>query len=276
MKNHRRTAFTLIELLVVIAIIAILASLLLSALSRAKSKAYAIDCLSNMHQLQIAWQGYATDFNDCIPGNDYHAETEPGDSLYGQGQTWLTGYMDVSTANHSDNTNTDMFMNPQWSQLGPYVKGPGVYRCKASRVQAQESDGTHPICRTVSMNGWLGFINTPWNYEPYTCFRKVSDFKKLDPSSAMVFVDERDDSVDEGYFGVSMETDWIVNMPSDFHNGSGTLTFADGHAELHHWITPELNPPQQSGLYPQETKFPSVAANNVDMLWLRAHATVLP
>ena len=61
--GNRRQGFTLIELLVVIALIALLAAILLPALSRARSKGRAMECVSNLRQIYMANVMYAAEHN---------------------------------------------------------------------------------------------------------------------------------------------------------------------------------------------------------------------
>jgi prepilin-type N-terminal cleavage/methylation domain-containing protein/prepilin-type processing-associated H-X9-DG protein len=68
--RHRRPGgFTLIELLVVISIISLMMSLMLPSLTRARKQGEQIHCLTNQHQLYLAWLLYTGDSDDrlCNP-----------------------------------------------------------------------------------------------------------------------------------------------------------------------------------------------------------------
>jgi prepilin-type processing-associated H-X9-DG protein len=128
-----------------------------------------------------------------------------------------------------------------------------------------------PRIRSISMNGWIGPNAPAWN-PGFTTFAKTAQFTDLPPTQALVYLDEREDSIDDGYYAIDMTKGAgavLVNFPGTFHNGAGGLTFADGHSEIHRWIDPRTKPPFKKG---QKREFTGMR-DNPDLAWMQDHAT---
>jgi prepilin-type N-terminal cleavage/methylation domain-containing protein/prepilin-type processing-associated H-X9-DG protein len=260
-RKSQRGAFTLVELLVVIAIIAILASLLLPSLSRAKQQAKGIECLSNMRQLTIAWVNYAGDNDDDLATNVV------GSRLQGQKMVdWASGYEDWSDPDDPDNTNVLNLESPL-GLLWPYSQSLAIYKCPSDPSS---------LIRSVSMN--LRMNGGDWPAAPiaeYTNPNKLSAIVNPAPANAFVFIDERCDSINDGFFVVAMDFTnamaTLGNIPANYHNGSSAVSFPDGHAEIHRWLDPRTEPP----LNPNQMAELSVTPNNPDVAWIQQHCSAL-
>ncbi|HXA45722.1 MAG TPA: prepilin-type N-terminal cleavage/methylation domain-containing protein [Candidatus Angelobacter sp.] len=223
--SRRQPGFTLIELLVVIAIIAILAALLLPALAAAKERARVIQCLNDMRQLEVCWMIYLGDNNDRLVLNWIPNSLPPP-------AAWVLGNVRNSPTDITGITNGLLYQ---------YNTSLNIYRCPDAGLIG----GVTPV-RTVSMVCRVGGANTQdanqwgvWDSSAsdlgtaYPMYKKLAQMNNPGPASAMVFVDESINTIDDCIFGVNW-TDWR-NSPTAHHNRGATFSSADGHVERWQW-----------------------------------------
>ena len=95
-------------------------------------------------------------------------------------------------------------------------------------------------------------------------------------ANAYNFINEHPDSINFGDLAVAMNDGvaesrvYIIDYPASNHNGAGTLSFADGHAEPRKWLDTRTTPPVKNRSMPLVVPSPG----NKDMIYLSSKASV--
>ena len=133
-----RRAFTLIELLVVIAIIAILAAILFPVFAKARERAKATVCLSNLKQIGVCARMYEDEWDQhLVPYNRFQNSTDPG-ALFSK-------------------------------LLDPYVKSKSIFTCPSDHLNRKILEVVDRYPTTYGVNWYLtGACGTYTDGKVYT------------------------------------------------------------------------------------------------------------
>ncbi|MGC8829016.1 MAG: type II secretion system protein [Verrucomicrobiia bacterium] len=263
--------FTLIELLVVVAIISILSSLLLSALASAKRNAKTAQCISNFKQLQTAWMMYVNDYSHLPPNND-----QPYAGKSAQYPSWVAGWLrlDNEQGDKTESTNINLLIGKEYApfgSLGPYTQTPKIYKCSLDFSTVKINGSDYPRVRTVAMNAYMNGSGI-WQNSNYLTFKKITEIP--DTSKTWVFIEEREDSINDGYFAVMMESQYtLVDTPANYHNNGCIISFADCHVEHHRWLEATTTPLLIRGAHLSGVPI-YTSKTDRDLKWLTERTTV--
>jgi len=269
-KGDRAYSFT--DLIATVGVIILLAALGLPAAANSRTKGQGTSCLNNHRQLANAWQLYAKDNSGRLVGNLDGGNVS---ILANSNKTWVLGWLDF-TGGQPTGANTNTLYLTTYSPLASYAgRQASVFKCPADTSLSRGRSGS-PRVRSISMNGYLGERAAPYT-AGYWQFKKISEIVAPKPSEAFVFIDERDDSINDGLLFIDMSgfdpqtpsAYTIIDYPADWHNRGVNLSFADGHTETWRWKDRRTMPPHNG----QQIPLGVVSPNNPDVARLQAAAS---
>ncbi len=270
-KRRSDRAFTLVEMLVVIGVIAILVAILLPALAGAKRKAIGTSCLSNIRQLQIAWHLWEGDHDQRLPPNN-DQPLAGRDTNYA---SWVAGWLrlDTEIGDKTDGTNTDLLVGASYvafGSIGQFAINPKLYKCPLDKSTVKIGAESYSRVRTVAMNLYMNGTGI-WNDTNFMTYSRVDEISK--PSDTWVFTEEREDSINDGYFAVRMSDQYsLIDTPANYHENGCYFSFVDAHVERRQWREASTTPPLVPGVHLSGIPY-YTSANDLDLKWLTERTT---
>ncbi|HXP63615.1 MAG TPA: type II secretion system protein, partial [Dongiaceae bacterium] len=299
-RRHLR-AFTVLELLAVIAVVVMAGLMLVPAWARTKPNVHAFQCLEDLRRLEGAITMYTHDNHDLFPPNPDDGNTVPG-------YAWVAGQafggMPPANSPAGEATDPDYIMLPQYDLIATYIAStPGVFKCPSDPRHGfyggtdPNLKGTIiPYVRSISMNQGVGTVdpvfaadggghagkptlpvNGPWldGYHshraghPYLTFGRTTDFGFASPAGIFVLADENPWSINDAALAVIAAQPTVTDYPASYHNNGGSFSFADGHAEIHQWLSTVMALAGPA----RETVAPPGTPGYDDWHWFASHAT---
>jgi len=228
--------------------------------------------MNNGHQMVLGWSMYA---DDNVGNLVYNRDgTGAGKSL--GNECWVGGWLDL-TANNTDNTNLNYLMTHDerpfqpfsyCGYLGVYIKNPAAFKCPADHVLVTEGSQLLPRARSYSMNNYVGAESRTWTSPSrFTLFKKSQQITS--PANLFVYLDERSDSINDGWYASDPDTLYqVIDFPADYHGNAAGYGFADGHSEIHRFRDSRTTPPFNPNGIPLNVNL----NGDHDVFWMAQHA----